>query len=204
MSEVSRERLTAEARRSRILDAATEVFGRVGFEATRMEDVAKAAGIAKGLLYKHFRSKDAMFEALVEMAGQAFSAQLRTALTDADVVGRPRDALRAGLSLWLRNLGDEKGQGAFSFSDPGVHDAYDGLRDALRAVIAEAMLAAEPRLEVDWARLGAALVQGAAENLGLVWRACPGDITQDDALDLLVEFCWGGIQRLRAALPAVP
>ena len=166
-----------------------------------MEDVAKAAGIAKGLLYKHFRSKDDLFEALVGRAGQVFSAELRAALLDADVVGHPRDALRAGLSLWLRNLGDEKA--GFNFSDPGVHDAYDGLREALRAVIAEAMHTAEPGLDDAWARLGAALIQGAAENLGLVWRSNPGGITQEDALDLLVEFCWGGIERLRATSPAV-
>src|SRR5437016_2739413 len=190
---MANQRLSREARRNLILDAATEVFGRLGFEATRMDDVAKAAGIAKGLLYKHFRSKDALFEALIERQGQAFTSDLWGALLNVDATSDPFEALRAGLSLWLRNVGDD--ETTLGFSDPGIHDAYDGLRDDVRAVIASVMQAVEPRLEADWARLNAALIQGAAENLGLVWRSSPGRITQDEALDLLVEFCWGGIER---------
>src|SRR6058998_1484518 len=105
---MAKQRLTRDARRSGILDAADEVFGRLGFEATRMDDVAKAAAIAKGLLYKHFRSKDALFEALIQRKGEAFAAELTTALLDVDVAAEPLAALRAGLSLWLRNVGDDE------------------------------------------------------------------------------------------------
>jgi len=41
-------------------------FSRSGFEATRMEDVARAAGISKGAVYLYFDSKAALFKALVE------------------------------------------------------------------------------------------------------------------------------------------
>src|SRR5712691_9291292 len=131
---LAQERLSREARRNAILDAATEVFGSKGFEATRMDDVAHTAGIAKGLLYKHFSSKDALFEALVDRQGRAYAEQLRGALSASDVAGQPYEALRRGLALWLQNVGDERA--AFNVTDPGVHDAYHSLREHMRSVIA--------------------------------------------------------------------
>jgi AcrR family transcriptional regulator len=196
------ERLSREARRNLILDAATEVFGRLGFEATRMDDVAKAAGIAKGLVYKHFPSKDALFEALIDRQGRAAAAELRGALGASDVAGHPFEALRSGLELWLRSIGDKRG--AFSFTDPGAHDAYASLRTQMRAVIAESVRAAEPSLEAPYAWLVAALIQGAAENLGLAWRAEPGPVSEEEALGMLAGFCWGGLMQLRAWNGEVP
>ena len=189
------QRLSREARHELILDAATDVFGRLGFESTRMEDVAKAAGIAKGLLYKHFSSKDALFEALIHRQGRAYATELRGALQGADVVGDPFEALRAGLNFWLRKMGD-RGT-AFNVTDPGVHDAYDGLRDSLREIIADALRVADPSIVEPYPRLIAALIQGAAENLGLAWRAEPGAISPEDALTVLANFCWGGLLQLR-------
>ena len=60
--------IVTEFRQAEILTAATHVFGSKGFEATRMEDIAVAAGLAKGTLYLYFDSKDAIYEATVEQA----------------------------------------------------------------------------------------------------------------------------------------
>jgi hypothetical protein len=95
-------------------------------------------------------------------------------------------------------VGDQRA--VFHFADPGAHDAYDTLRIAMREVIAEAIAAAEPDLADEWARLVAALIQGAAENLGLVWLSEIGSIPQEAALELLTQFCWGGLERLRTGL----
>ena len=189
------ERLSREARRNNILDAATDIFGRLGFEATRMDDVAKAAGIAKGLLYKHFPSKDALFEALIDRQGRAYASELRGALQVSDASTKPFDALRAGLALWLRTVGDERA--AFNVTDPGVHDGYDSLRDGMRNVIADSIRAAEPTIQDPYPRLIAALIQGAAENFGLVWRGAARSISEEEALDILAAFCWGGVSSLR-------
>ncbi|MGH9306522.1 MAG: TetR/AcrR family transcriptional regulator [Acidimicrobiales bacterium] len=187
-------RLSREARRQQILDAAAQVFGRLGFEATRMDDVAKAASVSKGLLYKHFPSKDDLFRALVERQGASFAAELRTALAGSDVTAKPEEALRSGLSFWLAKMGDPTA--AFNLTDPGTHNAYDSLRNSLREVIAEAIRAAAPGTLEPYPRLLAALIQGAAENLGLVWRDDRGRVSQAEALTLLTAFCWGGINSL--------
>ena len=54
-----------EARRAAILDAALEEFTARGYEAARLDDVAKRAGVAKGTIYLYFADKEALFQDLV-------------------------------------------------------------------------------------------------------------------------------------------
>src|SRR6188508_3213880 len=51
-----------EDKRRLILDAAVRVFARKGYHASRVADIAEEAGIAHGLLYHYFRSKDEVLE----------------------------------------------------------------------------------------------------------------------------------------------
>src|SRR3569832_2852275 len=55
----------AAERRAAIVEAAMEEFIARGFAATRLDDVAKRAGVAKGTIYLHFKDKESMFEELV-------------------------------------------------------------------------------------------------------------------------------------------
>lgn len=55
----------AEERETQILAAALDVFAQKGVHQTRMEDVANAAGIAKGTVYLYFKGKDAIIWALL-------------------------------------------------------------------------------------------------------------------------------------------
>jgi TetR/AcrR family transcriptional repressor of mexJK operon len=58
------------AKRRAILEGAQEVFLRDGFAAASMDDVARAAGVGKMTVYRHFGSKDALFrDMLEEMCG---------------------------------------------------------------------------------------------------------------------------------------
>ena len=60
-------------RERRILDAAAGLFVRYGFDKTTVSDVAREAGISKGAIYLHFRSKDELFEVLLARETQAYS-----------------------------------------------------------------------------------------------------------------------------------
>jgi AcrR family transcriptional regulator len=53
------------ARREAILSAALDEFAASGFEAARLDDVAKRAGVAKGTIYLYFRDKESLFQELV-------------------------------------------------------------------------------------------------------------------------------------------
>ena len=58
----------AAERRAAIIEAALDEFIARGFTATRLDDVAKRAGVAKGTIYLHFKDKESMFEELVRTA----------------------------------------------------------------------------------------------------------------------------------------
>jgi AcrR family transcriptional regulator len=55
----------AAERREAIVEAALDEFIARGFAATRLDDVAKRAGVAKGTIYLHFKDKEALFQELV-------------------------------------------------------------------------------------------------------------------------------------------
>jgi len=65
MELAERKRPTQDERRAAILAAALDVFSENGFAATRLDDVAQKAGVAKGTLYLYFPDKEALFEALL-------------------------------------------------------------------------------------------------------------------------------------------
>ncbi len=55
----------AAERREAILDAALNEFSARGFAATRLDDVAKRADVAKGTIYLHFKDKESLFQELI-------------------------------------------------------------------------------------------------------------------------------------------
>jgi AcrR family transcriptional regulator len=58
----------AAERRQAIIDAALDEFVARGFAATRLDDVARRAGVAKGTIYLHFKDKEALFQELIRTA----------------------------------------------------------------------------------------------------------------------------------------
>jgi len=68
----------AEARPEEILDAALDEFTDRGFEAARMEDIAKRAGLSKAAIYLYFPSKNALLEALIEAKVAPLAHQAQT------------------------------------------------------------------------------------------------------------------------------
>ncbi len=61
-------RLPRAQRREQIVSAATRAFGRAGFAATSLDDVATEAGISRVLLYRHFDSKGDIYRAVLDRA----------------------------------------------------------------------------------------------------------------------------------------
>ncbi len=79
-------------KRRQILDAAIRVFARQGFHSTRVADIADEAGVAYGLVYHYFRSKD---EVLNELFSERWSLLL-AAIEETDLNGKtPRAKLEA-------------------------------------------------------------------------------------------------------------
>lgn len=75
----------SEERKNQILEAAIAVFARLGFQQTRMDDIAGQAGLSKGALYLYYKSKDAIIGALLKY----FFTQELKHLQDFVVTERP-------------------------------------------------------------------------------------------------------------------
>jgi AcrR family transcriptional regulator len=69
----------AAERREAIIDAAMDEFIARGFEATRLDDVARRAGVAKGTIYLHFKDKESLFQELIRTAIVPLVSRLNTA-----------------------------------------------------------------------------------------------------------------------------
>src|ERR1700754_1635231 len=82
----------AAERREAIIEAALDEFIARGFAATRLDDVAKRAGVAKGTIYLHFTDKEALFQELVRTAIVPVVDRLTT---PPPMTGSVRDALEA-------------------------------------------------------------------------------------------------------------
>lgn len=77
-----------------ILDAAQTLFSRYGFRRTSIDDLARAAGIAKGTVYLYFATKEAIFRALCE---KLIATVLRDAAAAADADGSVGERVTAVL-----------------------------------------------------------------------------------------------------------
>lgn len=60
-----RERKSREVREEEILTAAFEIFGRDGFAAAKISDIAERAGVSKGTIYVYYDTKEAIFEGVI-------------------------------------------------------------------------------------------------------------------------------------------
>jgi len=92
-------RARGAATRERLLNAARTLFGEHGYDATSIEAVLDASGVARGALYHHFKSKAELFDAVLE----SVVAELAGEATE--VAGErqePLESLRIGSHAWLR------------------------------------------------------------------------------------------------------
>lgn len=88
----------AEATRNLLLEVAREHFTEHGYPATSIDDIIQQAGVARGALYHHFPSKEALFRAVYEeVEGEVIARVMAAAASHAS----PWEAVRTGLSTFL-------------------------------------------------------------------------------------------------------
>jgi TetR/AcrR family transcriptional regulator, fatty acid metabolism regulator protein len=92
--------ITVTDRRTRIVEAAVHVLARKGYHAARVGDIAAEAGVAHGLLYHYFPSKEALLETIFR---ETWTELLR-ALEQVEQGVRPaREQLRQVAAILLRS-----------------------------------------------------------------------------------------------------
>jgi AcrR family transcriptional regulator len=102
--ESSRRQRNRAQQRERILGAAFELFAARGFDDVTVEDVARAAGVARATVFNHFSSKQGLVEAITVQVLRAYEAMLDAALADAETpVPRLLRALFEGMGAGIEN-----------------------------------------------------------------------------------------------------
>lgn len=91
-------------RRRVILRAAVEVFSRKGYHGCRIQDVAKEAGVAYGLVYHYFKNKDELLESVFASGWQHFLGRVQAEIaTDQHVVARVRGVVHVAFEAYRRD-----------------------------------------------------------------------------------------------------
>jgi AcrR family transcriptional regulator len=91
----------AAERRSAIVEAAMDEFIARGFAATRLDDIAKRAGVAKGTIYLHFKDKESMFEELIRTAIVPLIGRMHA---PPPIGGTVRDAVEAFAKVFIEEV----------------------------------------------------------------------------------------------------
>ena len=199
----------APDKRRAILDAAITVFARQGFHSARVSDVATEAGVAYGLVYHYFDSKEQMLNELFsERWGLLLEASQEMQRSDAT----PRDKLRGVASFIIESYRHEPElmkviivevtRAANSFGRthlPEIRAAYDVVAE----IVSEAQAAGEFRDDVE-PGFAAMLFYGAIEQLlsGWIFDLVPGsDEDFEQAKKLVVETICGGLEPRPAGDP---
>lgn len=195
-----REELQPDKRRA-ILRAAVRVFARKGYEASRVADIAKEAGVAYGLVYHYFEGKE-------DVLNSIFREHIGILTEVIDTIDRERKTAREKLTAITAFVIDSYRVGA------------EVVRVLLLEVVRSSMLLAAPRVEAVQAlfwrleamirrhqedgslkrdvdpRMASYVFLGALETLltGFVVGTLPGtDESFERAKAAVVEITWNGL-----------
>jgi AcrR family transcriptional regulator len=211
-SDGARRRLSADERRARILEAATEVFAEYGYAAASMGEIATRAGVVASVIYDHFRSKRDLHIELLELHGEEL---IRRSITE--VEGNSGEELqRASLEAYFRFVEDDPFVWRFLFrdppSDPEIAAAWRQLHDRATAGIAGLIRVGgpgadtpmpfdTPRETSEWMLAKAA--QSATNGLAQWWWE-HREVPREQVVELAMTLLWDGFSGLLSRAGAPP
>jgi AcrR family transcriptional regulator len=177
-----RRRLPPEQRRAQLLDAANDLFAERGYEEVSVEDIARAAGVQRGLVHHYFGGRTEVYLALLDRLDDVAEEPLRqpegrsARARIGDSVSRWLDWTEANRSTYLGTIapGDD-------IADPEVRRVVADLRD--RAVAQVAALHAD--IAEDSPRLRYALECWTGLNRAATRRWLRGEATREATHELL-------------------
>jgi TetR/AcrR family transcriptional regulator, fatty acid metabolism regulator protein len=198
----------AEDKRRLLLAAAVRVFARKGYHACRVGDIAKEAGVAYGLLYHYFASKDEVLETVFRETW----AQMLETTRSIEATGEPaRDQIRKVaeviLRTWRRDPDLVRVLVLEVTRSPQLQREVDEVGhavDALERIIRRGQETGEFRAELD-PRLASLVVYGAIEQILTSWvlGRPPGSVAEIERAErTVVELLVDGLVVAEARAPA--
>ena len=196
----TRRRLSALEREQQLLDVAEMLFTESGFEGVSIEDIARAAGISRPIVYQHHGSLEGIFLACVRRARDDFEARLlqSTSVTGGGI----DDAIAAGGRVFLELIQTNPRRWALLFATSAglggrMAEQLLELRQHTVERIAELAVAYSPGTDRSVQLAAAYVISGIGEQLGRWWIREP-DVAFDTVLAMYVAAVSGAVMGLLA------
>jgi TetR/AcrR family fatty acid metabolism transcriptional regulator len=194
-----------EDKRRLILDAAVRVFARKGYHTCRVGDIAEEAGVAHGLLYHYFRSKEELLETIFrETWRDVLDAVRSVEETDESARDRLAGIAKILLRAWQRDPDLVRVLVREVTRSSHVQQRVDEIDQAfagLERIISRGQQEGEFRADVD-ARMVSYVFYGALEEILTGWvlgQLPDGDEQVALAEQTVIEVVCGGLARDREA-----
>ena len=207
MAEGKGSKIQAERRRQ-ILQAAVRTFADKGYHATRVSDIAKEAGVAYGLVYHYYESKETLLEAIFR---ETWGAMLETVRSveqlDEPARERVRKVSEIVLRTWKRDPDLVRVLVREVTRSAQVQDETEEIElahQALQRIVEHGQERGEFRADLD-ARLTATIWYGALEEILTGWAFGQLPDQDDDVARAelaVVEIVTDGLASDRTAAPA--
>ena len=199
----------SEDKRRLILEAAVRVFARKGYHTCRVGDIAEEAGVAHGLLYHYFRSKDEVLECIFkETWSDIIAAAQMVEETDEPARDRLSGIAKILLRAWRRDpdlvrvvVREIVRTPDLQKRMPEINESFD----AIERIVARGQEDGEFRADVD-ARLVSFVFYGALEEILTGWvlgELADGEEDVARAERTIVDVLCGGLA-VAAEAPAIP
>ncbi|MFH8802600.1 TetR/AcrR family transcriptional regulator [Streptomyces sp. NPDC017936] len=208
MGAVKTKRMPRAVREQQMLDAAVEIFGRRGYTAASMDEIAELAGVSKPLVYLYLNSKEDLFTACIRREAKALVEAVRAGVH----TGLPADRLLwHGLLAFFAHTAEHPHAWSVLHLQARTHgEPFAAEVAAMRAEIVAfvtgliAVAARDAHRDPDLpahevAGLAEALV-GAAESLA-AWANATEGVTARQAAATLMNFAWAGLGDLMEGRP---
>lgn len=181
-------RVPREVRSRQLLDLAEQIFLENGYEGFSIEDLCRAAGVTRPVVYEHFGSKEGLFLACQRRIRTEFHEALDAGLAASDL----ETAIRGAADAFFGMLEDNPKRWLFVFCSttglvgPLAEELYD-LRAQTVDRIAEVGQAFAPSMDEEAVVALAQAVSGAGEGLGRWWMR-NRHIPRERIVDYQVRF----------------
>jgi AcrR family transcriptional regulator len=203
MAAPTRRRLTAEERRTGILDAALAVFSQRGYHAASIDDIASEAGVSKALIYEHFASKQELYADLIARNARELTQRIGAALVGVELEsGAAR--LQTGLDAFFAFVEERRAAWRMLFREATDPETAAVVNRMLEQVTAEVTMlisqdpgARELDSEEDRRalRLLAEMLVGGTQSMANWWTSNP-EAPREQMVAIAMDFAWLGLERL--------
>lgn len=186
-------RLPAAERALQLLDAAASLFGSQGYDGTSIEQIARAAGISRPVVYEHYGSKAGIYLACVRRAREQLAADFIKGIGDATTA---YDRLKGGIDGYFRFVEDDPLRWSVIFEGVAVTGEVAEqalrMRDETVHMIGILIRESRPDLSDDEADGFAHALSGAGEQLGRWWNR-HRDVPREVVAGYLFRFAYYGL-----------